>query len=208
MGSVIEYKECSCGNKDMSSDYHYKTEELFEFCDVCGYFHSITLKNKCEDGNYPDDWKPEYDEQEGRTGYVIKVFENDLEGHIVTCVDKTNLKQMLNSLKNDKLVNKFCVTFKDTNGYYQTQIFNKPKLYKFEVTHLIDVVSNNPDDYTIKNTVLAKNEVDAIKKVAISITVKDSSNIEWINSLKGNHEEVMKELMRGRYCFTNVIRID
>ena len=128
MGSVIEYKECSCGNKDMSSDYHYKTEELFEFCDVCGYFHSITLKNKCEDGNYPNDWKPEYDEQEGRTGYVIKVFENGLEGHLTTCVNKDKLKQMLNSLKNDKLVNKFCITFKDTNGYYQTQIFDKNRL--------------------------------------------------------------------------------
>jgi hypothetical protein len=72
---------------------------------------------------------------------------------------------------------------------------------KYQVTYLIDVVSKNPDDYTIKKTVDAENEVDAIKKVAISITKKDSNNIAWITNIQGNLKEVISELMECNYCF-------
>jgi hypothetical protein len=75
---------------------------------------------------------------------------------------------------------------------------------KYQVTYLIDVVSKNPDDYTIKEIVEAENDVDAIKKVAISMTIKDSSNIDWITNIKGNLKEVMSELMQCNYCFTDV----
>jgi len=74
---------------------------------------------------------------------------------------------------------------------------------KYQVTYLIDVVSKNPDDYTIKEIVEAENEIDAIKKVAISMTRKDSSNIEWIKNIKGNLKEVISELMQCNYCFTD-----
>lgn len=77
-------------------------------------------------------------------------------------------------------------------------------MQKYQVTYLIDVVSKNPDDYTIKEIVEAENDIDAIKKVAILITKKDSSNIDWITNIQGNLQDVMQELMAGRYCFTEV----
>jgi len=125
MGSVIEYKECDCGNKEMTSDYHYKSDELYEFCDVCGYFHTVSINNKPEDNKYPDGWQPEYNEQEGRTGYVIRVFQKDTVGHMVSCIEKEHLKEALQDLKKDELVTKFTVTFKNKEGFWQTQIFNK-----------------------------------------------------------------------------------
>lgn len=75
---------------------------------------------------------------------------------------------------------------------------------KYQVTYLIDVVSKNPNEYTIKETVEAKNEIDAVKKVAITMTKKDSSNIEWIKNIQGNLKEVISELMECNYCFTDV----
>lgn len=78
------------------------------------------------------------------------------------------------------------------------------KMNKYEVTYLIDVISKNPNDYTIKEIVDAENEIDAIKKVAISMTVKDSSNIEWITNMQGDLKQVISELMICNYCFTNV----
>ncbi len=75
---------------------------------------------------------------------------------------------------------------------------------KYQVTYLIDVISKNPDDYTIKETVEAENEIDAVKKVAISMTRKDSSNIEWITNIQGNLKDVISELMQCNYCFTDV----
>jgi len=202
----LKHKECSCGSKQMTSDYNFKTEELNEFCDVCGYLHIIVLTNKIEDGGYPEDWNPEYEEQEVRTGYVLKAFTKDGSGFI-SCLDRSILKEALQDLKNDENVVRFAIT-SNRDGFWQTQIFNKPVLSKFEVTHLIDVVSKNPEDYTIKDIVFAKDEVDAIKKVALTMTDEKSSNIEWIKSIRGNPEEVMKELLRCKYCFTNVIKVD
>lgn len=75
---------------------------------------------------------------------------------------------------------------------------------KYEVTYLIDVVSKNPDDYTIKEIVEAENEIEAIKKVAISMTKKDSNNIEWINNIQGDLAQIKNELLQCNYCFTNV----
>lgn len=75
---------------------------------------------------------------------------------------------------------------------------------KYQVTYLIDVISKNPDDYTIKEIVEAENEIDAVKKVAISMTRKDSSNIEWITNIQGNLKDVISELMQCNYCFTDV----
>lgn len=75
---------------------------------------------------------------------------------------------------------------------------------KYEVTYLIDVVSNNPKDYTKNEVVSAENEIKAIKKVAISTTKKDSSNIDWITNIQGGIKEVINELMGCGYCFTSV----
>ncbi|MBK7362748.1 MAG: hypothetical protein IPJ01_10670 [Micavibrio sp.] len=208
MGSVIEYKECECGNQEMTSDYHYKSDELYEFCDVCGYYHSVSIKNKPEDGKYPEDWKPDYDESEGKTGYVIKIFENNTVGHLVSCIEKEHLKEALQNLKKDEVVSKFTVTFKSPEGFWQTQIFNKPVLKKFEVTSLIDVVSDNPEDYTVKDVVMAKDEIDALKKVAISMVKEEFvDTIQWIKNIKGNLQEVINELMGMRLVVTDVREI-
>lgn len=77
-------------------------------------------------------------------------------------------------------------------------------MQKYEVTYLIDVISRNPEDYTIKEIVEAKNEIHAIKKVAVSMTRKDSSNIEWITNIQGGLKEVINELMDCGYCFTSI----
>jgi hypothetical protein len=53
MGSVIDYKKCDCGNEEMSSDYYYKSDELYEFCDVCGHFYSRTITNRPKTKEYP-----------------------------------------------------------------------------------------------------------------------------------------------------------
>jgi hypothetical protein len=75
---------------------------------------------------------------------------------------------------------------------------------KYQVSYLIDIVSKNPDDYTVTEIVEAENEIDAVKKVAISITRKDSSGIEWIKNMQGGLNEVICELMQCNYCFTSV----
>jgi len=124
MGSVIDYKKCDCGNEEMSSDYYYKSDELYEFCDVCGHFYSRTIKNRPKTKEYPLDWKPEYAEKSGRTGYVIRVFTKESIGHVVTAIEKKYLKEALEDLKKDNNVDKFGVTF-NKDGLYQTQIFKK-----------------------------------------------------------------------------------
>jgi hypothetical protein len=112
----------------MISEYNYKTEELSEFCDVCGYYHTMSLKNKPTDGKYPENWKPEYEESEGRTGFVIKRFEYGVDGHFINCVEKQHIKECLEGLKKDESVSRFGVTFKDKNGAYQTQVFDKERI--------------------------------------------------------------------------------
>ena len=125
MGSVIEYKKCNhCGNEEMSSDYYYKSDELYEFCDVCGHFFSNTIVNRPKTKEYPFNWKPKYEEKSGRTGYVIRVFTKESVGHVVTAIEKKHLKEALKELQKDENVDKFGVTFKK-DGFYQTQIFRK-----------------------------------------------------------------------------------
>lgn len=68
---------------------------------------------------------------------------------------------------------------------------------------MTDVVSKNPDDYTIKKIVNAENEIDAIKKVAISM-IKEEHSIEWIKNIQGNLKEVIAEFMQYNYSFTDV----
>lgn len=121
-----EYKKCShCGSENMVSDYHYKSEELYESCDVCGYYYSKILLNNIEDGNYPDNWNPEYKETKGVTGFVFKIFSFDLDGFSVCFCEKKDLEALIDSLENDESVDFFGVTFKGKNGSYKTQIFKQ-----------------------------------------------------------------------------------
>lgn len=41
MGSVLDYVECkSCGFEQASSDYYYKSDEMYVFCPRCGYSYN------------------------------------------------------------------------------------------------------------------------------------------------------------------------
>ena len=124
MNSVLTNKKCTiCGNNEMSSEYFYKTEQLTECCDVCGYFRTIELKNKLEDGKYPEDWKPNYDINKGTTGFVLKAFPINEVGHYTAPINKSDVKQLVEQLKNDSNISKFAISFKDNKGNYQTQIY-------------------------------------------------------------------------------------
>jgi hypothetical protein len=124
MGSVIDYVECSCcGNKEMISDYHYSTEELYESCDVCGYYHTVKLTNKYLDGNYPEDWQPKYDEVKSK-GYPVKIFNSETKAFAVCVCEEKDLENLINNLQEDENVSYFGVTHQGKNGY-KTQIFKK-----------------------------------------------------------------------------------
>ena len=122
MNCVVEHKTCQCGN-EITSDYFYTTEEVYESCDVCGYFFSIRLTNKIENGNYPDDWKPKYVEEKGQTEYVVKIFSyDDLEGFSVCFCKEDDLEKLIDKLEGDESVMFFGITHKGKNGY-KTQLF-------------------------------------------------------------------------------------
>ncbi len=78
---------------------------------------------------------------------------------------------------------------------------------KYYVEHLIDVVSKNPDDYTLKDVVFGENEIEAVKNIAIHQTSKSSSNIKWIKNIKGSLDQVLNELMMCNYVFGRVIEM-
>lgn len=123
--SIITNKECEyCGNEEMYSEYNYKSEELREFCDICGYFHTVELKNKSEDGKYPEDWQPEYENTEGQTGFVLKAFSKHQVGHYTAPIQKEDVKKILEDLKKDNTIYKFAVSFQDKKGNYQTQVYH------------------------------------------------------------------------------------
>jgi hypothetical protein len=197
--SIIEYKTCKCGNTEMVSDYHYNSEELYESCDVCGYYHTVSLLNKSKDGKYPIDWKPKYENKEGTAGYVTKIFQKELEGYSIAFIEKATILKVVDDLKTNLKVPKFAVTFKDSNGNYQTQIYDKgekvvvpiKKEKKFRITHSIDV--------------LAFDEVEALKKAAIS-QAKDEDEIKWINELSGSETEITDKLSL-KYLFDEIIEI-
>lgn len=123
MGSIQECKPCKCGYQEMVSDYYYKSEELFEFCEVCGYHHSVKITNRPKDGNYPDGWQPKYHIENGKTGFVLKIFGKDDKGMTVACVEKKSISGIIKQLTEDSNIVRFAITFKDTLGNYQTQLY-------------------------------------------------------------------------------------
>jgi hypothetical protein len=124
--STINMKLCNvCGNEEMYSEYNHKSEELKEFCDICGHYHTVELINKSEDGQYDENWTPQYEEIEECTGYVLKIFPRDEVGHHTAPINKEEVKTIIGELKNDDDVVKFAISFKDVKGCYQTQIYDK-----------------------------------------------------------------------------------
>ena len=122
-------KKCNiCSNTEIYSEYNYKSEELKEFCDTCGYYHTIELKNKLQNGKYPEDWTPEYENIEGQTGFVLKVFTENEIGHHTAPISKSDVKKIVDELKKDNNVYKFAISFKDLKGNYQTQIYTNKKI--------------------------------------------------------------------------------
>lgn len=78
----------------------------------------------------------------------------------------------------------------------------------FEVTYLIDVISDDPEDYTRKQVINVYDEVEAVKSVAMWMTRKDTSNIEWIRGLKGTAQEIIEQLKQCNYCFTGIKELE
>ena len=126
MGNVKRGKKpCKCGNQEMVTDYDYIKEESAEFCDVCSTYRITKLKNNVDGGDYPPDWKPEYDIQTSKTGFVIKIFFSGQDGCSVSCVEKAEVNNAVETLRRDANVLRFAITFKDGKGNYQTQLFVK-----------------------------------------------------------------------------------
>ena len=123
MGEV-EYKKCTCGFKRIAQ-YNKQTEEGTEFCDVCGTYIVVQIINKPKYNVITDKWIPEYKKTEISTGFVLKIWQKEKEGVMVSCVEKKMIKAIRNDLDKDERVIKYAITFKDTNGNYQTQIFKK-----------------------------------------------------------------------------------
>lgn len=46
MGSVINDVVCPNCGQDASNDYYYKTGEEITICEHCGYYKSLTIKNR------------------------------------------------------------------------------------------------------------------------------------------------------------------
>ena len=46
MGSVIDYIECPNCKLDALTDFYYRTGEEYTFCSNCGYYKTITIKDK------------------------------------------------------------------------------------------------------------------------------------------------------------------
>ena len=117
-----------CWNQYMSN-YDHISDELQEFCDVCGYYKYVSIKNKREDGIYEEDWQPEYNILEGQTGYVLKIFQKE-GGYSTGCIDVKDVKNTVTSLKANNDVLKFAMTFKGTDDIYQTQIYKLEDAFK------------------------------------------------------------------------------
>ena len=125
MSTEIEYIECRCGNKHMTSDYNENTGEFNEFCDICSTFVVNQIINRPEDNKYPKDWRPKYKKITGKTGYVIKIKSKTEEGLFASCVEKQSITPMRKDLDANNDIDMYAITFKDTKGNYQTQIFKK-----------------------------------------------------------------------------------
>lgn len=187
----IRYKKCEvCGNQNLLSDYDYINEMVNEYCDVCSYYNIKVLSNKVEGGNYPVNWEAKYEEASGISGYVIKIFEEFRDSYYLSVMDKEGLKEGLNWLKNDIMVYKFSITYKNNNGFYQTDIFNKAKSYKnFKV-----IFAFKDSDELIEDEILAKNNIEAIKLTFIREFLSDESSINYIKDMNGDEKELIKEL--------------
>ncbi|MFA6569920.1 MAG: hypothetical protein WCT77_01650 [Bacteroidota bacterium] len=79
---------------------------------------------------------------------------------------------------------------------------------KYEITYLIDVVSKNPEDYTLKCIVEAENEIDAIKKDAGITDLKEYvSEFFPLDCENCTVDELMKFLMNFGFCYTNIKKL-
>lgn len=58
MGSLIDNIDCPvCKSPEASNDFYYKTGEEYTHCHQCGYYHSLTLKDRSKPLNDPGNWE-------------------------------------------------------------------------------------------------------------------------------------------------------
>lgn len=76
----------------------------------------------------------------------------------------------------------------------------------YKVSYLIDVVSDDPEDYTINQYIIASNEIRALKKAATNRAKDEATNSE-IERYEGDLHGLMKfisEISFGLLCYTKV----
>lgn len=198
-----EHKLCKCGNPQMISNYNPKSEEVYESCDVCGYYHTVSVSNLPKEGSPPEGWKPEYKEAEGETGFVAKIFVKDTGEVNVACIEKKNVGNLIKALKDDSNVERYAITYK-AGSYYITQIYNKSR---YRITELPD--GNDIDNYNIYHEINAESEIDALKKVALAKVDNESKPVvDFIKGLGITLEDTKNKLIEGLgIYFTDVKEI-
>lgn len=82
MGSVQSYEDCPiCKAIDsLSTDYYYKSNEVYEMCDICGYRHYVEIVNRADIEQ--ENWVPKHEETTikgvgvGRIRFETPVYEH------------------------------------------------------------------------------------------------------------------------------------
>jgi hypothetical protein len=127
MTNIREFEYCNCGNTEK---YVFKVknnnqiEQIYNSCDVCGFYSSLTIKNKMNE--YPADFRPIYDEQITDSSFVLKVF-TKIGEYEVAFLNESNVEEIVEKLEKDNRILFFSITYKNKKGVYLTQIFKHGK---------------------------------------------------------------------------------
>jgi len=129
MGSVMSDITCpECGYGCATIDTYYKTGEEYVNCNRCGSGSSVTIVNRPEDGNYPEDWKPEYEEKSHKTAHAFAVSK-DPTGGIRSCggLKRNQLKDFVRDVKNSDEVKYATYTYKYRELWFIKDVINDTK---------------------------------------------------------------------------------
>ena len=78
---------------------------------------------------------------------------------------------------------------------------------KFVISYLLDIVSDNPDDYTRISIQEAETPIGALKKVVIgALNVKESAYVDQVNQVSEDlsMKDAFAKFMEFGYCFSQI----